>query len=473
MDSTTSSIVKTLGAGSGVDMAALASGLAAAQFQARLDRLATRSETLDRQISTASSLRNAISTLASSLGDRVRQGDLSPQPQVANASVAQATSTFGANSAASYTLEVLSLAASQTLKSPAIASATAPVGAGTLTLRFGTVSGASFTEDTGHAAVPISIASGSSLGDIASATNAADSGVIAYVANGTGGARLVLKGAEGAASGFILEASETPGEEGLAALAWEPAAGDPARLVAAAADAAFRLDGVDMTSTSNSAGAVAPGLSLTLTGTNPGSPTRITFSNPASNIGLAMQDLTSALNEIAGQLREATNPQGGDLARDSGARALQRALSGLAGAVIMPGATGDEPRTLADLGLATERDGTFRLDGTRLTATLERDPAGAAAMFTTGLYGIYATIDRINRSTAATSDPGSLAGSITRYGKLKTETSADTAELSAKQEDFRARLASRFAVVDSRVAASQSTLSFLKAQIDAWNAGNN
>ena len=135
----------------------------------------------------------------------------------------------------------------------------------------------------------------------------------------------------------------------------------------------------------------------------------------------------------------------------------------------MPDASGNTPRTLADLGLATERDGTFRLDAARLQATLERDPAGAAAMFTIGLHGVYATFDKIARTTSSTSDPGSLAGSIARYQKQSKQLTEDSARLADQQERLRATLVGRFAAADARISASKSTLSFLQAQIDAWN----
>ena len=466
----TSSIVTALGGGSGIDMVALANNLADAQFQLRTERLTVKSEVLERQISAASSLKNSLSLLASALGDRVRTGDLSVTPQISNGSVAAVSSPAGTTGSGTYSLEVLSLAATQTLSSPAFADSTAVVGAGTLTFRFGETSGASFTEDASHTAVTVNIASGSTLADIANAINAKKAGVSAYVAHTAQGAQLVLKGPEGAQNGFVVEAVETVGEEGLAALAWNPTAGgDPARLLAASADAQFKLDGLAMSSASNTTGAVAPGLSLKLTGTNVGAPTTVSFSSPVANISTAMQDLVNALNEVAGDLRAATDPLSGDLARDSGARALQRTFSELAGRIIMPDASGNTPRTLADLGLATERDGTFRLDAARLQATLERDPTGAAAMFTIGLHGVYATFDKIARTTSSTSDPGSLAGSIARYQKQSKQLTEDSARLADQQERLRATLVGRFAAADARISASKSTLSFLQAQIDAWN----
>ena len=465
-----SSIIAGLGAGSGIDMAKLATDLANAQFALRNERLAEKSETLERQISTASALKNSLSLLASALGDRVRAGDLAVSPQIANPSVATATSPIGTTGKGSYSLEVLALARNQTLAGPAMASATTPVGAGSLTFRFGSTDGSSFTEDAGHAAVTVDIASGATLKDVANAINGKNAGLTAYVAQTAQGAQLVVKGGEGAQNGFIVEATETPGEEGLAALAWNPAAGgDPARLLATSADAQFELDGLAMSSASNNTGMVAPGLSLKLTGTNTGAPTTIEFPSPVANISSAMQDLVSAINEVAGDLNAATDPLSGDLSRDPGARALKRTLSGLAGMEIMPNAPEGAPRTLSDLGLAIERDGTFRLDTARLEATLTRDPAGVAAMFTTGLFGVYGTFDKISRAASSTGDPGSLAGSIARYKSQSTQISEDAAKLLDQQERLRATMVARFAKADTRIGESQSTLSFLQSQIDAWN----
>jgi flagellar hook-associated protein 2 len=471
MTTSIGSIVTALGGGSGIDMSKLATDLAEAQFALRNDRLTAQSEQLEKQISSASTLKNMISQLSSALGDRVRTGDLSSQPSVANSSVASASSPSGTVGSGAYSLEVLSLAKAQTLTGPAYAASTATVGAGTLTLRFGATTSSSFTADASRNPVSIEIKPGMTLADVASAINAKGAGVKAYVAQTTDGAQLVLKGADGAKNGFIVEATETAGQEGLAALAWNPTSGGAAnRLTSPSSDASFKLDGLLMTSASNDTGMVAPGLSLKLTGTNAGAPTQITFGSPTSAIAGAMSDLVSALNEITGALRDATNPAGGDLTRDPGARALLRQFSKLATSVVMPNAATDAPRTLSDLGLSIQRDGTFRLDSATLQRTLDRDPGGAASMFTAGLYGVYATFDKLARTATSSSDPGSLGGSIVRYQSKSSDVSKATAKLVEQQETLRASLVSRFAKADSRIGASKSTLSFLQSQIDAWNA---
>lgn len=467
--SAASSLVTALGGGTGVDMTVLAENLAAAQFIGKTDRLTAKSDLLDKQISSASSIRSMMLNLSSSLGDRVRSGDLSPQPTVANSGVAKASLSGSVRPRGNFSLEVTALASAQSMASPPFTAATSPVGSGTLSLRFGTVVSGGFTEDTAHAAVQITIPTGATLADVAVAINGAGAGVTAFVANAAEGAKLVIKGQNGAANGFVVDASETPGDPGLAALAWSPPTASTDRVLASAGDAAYTIDGLAMTAPGNSIIDAIPGLNLSLTATNIGAPTQISFSDPTSAITLAMQDLTTALNQVASALKDATDPLSGDLARDSGAQGLKRALSGLAGNVIMPGATGTEPRTLADLGLSTQRDGSFQLDTARLTATLKADPAGAAAIFTNGLYGAFATFDGITRRATATGDPGSLGGSVTRYTAQKAKAGTDKTELAAKQAALRTQLITRFAKMNTAVSASKSTLSFLQNQIAAWN----
>jgi flagellar hook-associated protein 2 len=467
--SATSSLVTALGGGSGIDMTALATNLAVAQFAGRVDQLSAKSDTLDKQISAASNIKSMLSGLSTSLGDRVRTGDLSPKPLVANTAIASGTLSGTARPVGTYSLEVTQLASSQTLTSGAFTASTTPVGSGTLTLRFGTVSGTGFIEDATHAAVPITIPSGATLADTAAAINAAGAGVTAYVASTSEGAKLVLKGQEGVTNGFVLDATETPGEPGLAALAWQPSTGAAARMTSTAGDAAFKIDGLAMTSKSNAVTDAVPGLNLSLTGTNAGVPTKVTFADTSSAITTAMADLVGALNEIASQVATATDPQTGDLARDSGAQALKRNLASLTTTVIMPNAAQGVPQSLSDLGVSIQRDGTFSFDAARLTQSMTANPDAVSAMFTNGLYGVYSTIDSVTRQATSASDPGSIGGSIARYTTQKTTVTADQAKLAEQQEDLRVRMVARFAATDTQIGVSKSTLSFLQNQIAAWN----
>jgi len=452
----TQSLVQALGAGSGVDMQALATNLATAQFASRINRVTAKSETLTAQVSAASNIKSMMLAFSTSLGDLVRNGNLSPQPQIANASVASATLSGTRRPAGTFSLEVKALATGQSVATPAFATG-ATVGGGTLQLRFGASADA--------AAIDIAVPADAKLVDVASAINARNAGLSAYVAtNAHGMQQLVIKGPEGAANAFTLQA---PAGSDLARLNW-PSTESTAKLLTTAADSAFLIDGLERSAPSNTVSEAIPGVTLKLSGTNTGAPTTISFADTSSAINSAVSDLVSALNEIAGALKTATDPNTGELRGDSGARALKSRLSQLAGATVMPNATG-AAKTLADLGVSTQRDGTFVLDGARLKATLANDPEGVAAMFTTGFHGVYATVDKLYRDSTSASDPGSLGGSITRFNKQLQQASVDKAGLAQKQEALRASLSSRFAVADTRMQRSQSTLTFLQNQIDAWN----
>jgi flagellar hook-associated protein 2 len=380
---------------------------------------------------------------------------------------------------------VTQLAKSQTLTSAAIAASTTVVGSGTLTLRFGTIGQTTttdgngvttttpnFTEDTTHTAASITIPAGATLADVAAAINGAGAGVTAYVAQTTSGAKLVMKGQEGAANGFVLDAVNDPADTtspGLSQLGWQPDTGASAQLLQSSQDAAYKLDGLAMTSTSNSVTEAIAGVKLTFAATNAGSPTTVSFADNTSAISTAMQDLTDALNELVSQVKTATDPATGDLATDGAARSLKSSLSQLSGTIIMPNAATGSPRTLADLGMSIQRDGTFALDGAKLNKALAADPTGVAAMFTNGLYGVYGTVDAMNRKMASTSDANSLASSVNRYTKAKTQATTDLSTLATKQEALRQQLVTRFATTQTNVAASTSTLTFLQNQIAAWN----
>ncbi len=467
-----SSIISALGAGSGIDFIKLAEDISSASFAAQRGQITARQTTLDAQISAAAQLRGSVTDLAAALGERIRSGDLAPKGELANPAVARVTVPAGVAPRGTFSLEVTSLARSQTLVSRPLASRDALVGEGTLTLRFGTVSGTSFTADAARSGIDITVTATDTLATLASKITQASGGAVsAYVATGTNGAQLVMKGKEGAASGFVLEATGAGGGAvagDLEYLGWQPTSTN-GELRQSAGDAAYLLDGVAATSPTNRVTGLPGGFGLTLTATNTGAPTTLTFATNTETISAVMGDFVSALNEIVGQINDLAAPVGGELGNDAGARELRRDLAGLAGRVAMPGAATGEPRTLGDLGLSLNRDGTFKLDTARLNRALETSPDAVAAMFTTGATGVFATMDRFARENSLTTDPSSLGGSLKRFELQKAASSERLADIAEQQEALRERLTREFTASERRVSASQSTLSFLRQQVDIWS----
>lgn len=207
MDNTTSSILSSLGGGSGVDMVGLAGDLAIARFAPQVGQLETRSETLEAKISAASTLKNQISTLASALGDRIRNGDLAPSATIANGAVAQVSVLAGSSGKGNYSLEVSQLAAAQTLAGKSFSAARDLVGEGQLTIRLGTIDGTSFAPNASGTAFVIDVSATDTLTSVADKIRTSGSGLTAYIANTASGAKLVVKGTDGAANAFVIEAS--------------------------------------------------------------------------------------------------------------------------------------------------------------------------------------------------------------------------------------------------------------------------
>ena len=87
-----SSIISALGAGSGINFTQLANDLSEASFGLQRETLQARNDTLLAQISAASILRSTLNEFSSAFGDRIRNGDLAPQPSIGNPSVGQVSS---------------------------------------------------------------------------------------------------------------------------------------------------------------------------------------------------------------------------------------------------------------------------------------------------------------------------------------------------------------------------------------------
>ena len=115
------------------------------------------------------------------------------------------------------------------------------------------------------------------------------------------------------------------------------------------------------------------------------------------------------------ELNRDTDPLAGDLARDSGARAAAPVPSPqLAGTIVMPGAAAGRRARWPTWALPPSATAAFLLDTTRLAATLEASPTGVAAMLTNGIYGVFASVDRLAVRPARQPIRGRWRGSLAR-----------------------------------------------------------
>lgn len=468
------SIAKTLGSGSGIDISALVGSLVDAQFANKTQVFTQRQETLKAQISAASELKSGITGFDTALKSLIKTGTLATAPVSANSSVLKASLlTGGSVSGLPTAVEVRQLASAQVASATAVADKTAAIGTGTLTLTFGTatVTDGEMTAFAAGAAPPIDITIGSadsSLTGIAAAINARNAGVTASILSDSDGARLVIKSATGATQAFTLTATEDVGAEGLAALNVGVGATGTA-IATTAQDAVVAIDGVAVRRASNSILDLVPGVRLDLVAASVGTKVTISAQAPTEALGQAVGDLVDTYNELLARLKTATNNIDGPLKSDAAAKSLLRSLQNLSMANLVPGAADGTPSTLSGIGVATNRDGSLRLDATRLASSIATYGSNVEAMFKSGA-GLSAALATI--ATAASSREYGLGASETRYTAAQTSLSIDQEKAVAAAESLRTRMTRQFAGMDSAVAAYKSTQSFLTNQVAAWNKDN-
>lgn len=411
----TASIGYSLGIGSGIDTQALIKGLADAARAPREALITQREEKNAAQISALAEASSSIDSFASALSSLISGGTLFSQPSVSDSSVLTAAARPGARLGdLAAEIEVRQLARSQTLESVALAGASTPVGQGDLTL----------TTSRGPFTITID-ASNDSLDGLARAINEKNTGVTATIVTQAGSARLVLKGATGAAEAFTLSvpAGTTSGLERFTFN------GTTGGMTAAqtAQDAIVKLDGVEVRRSSNVISDLIDGVDINLKRAVPGSTISIGITRPTEAIGQAVHDFVAAFNELHAQLAGYTaaagaNSEGGPLRGDLGIRELQRQLANLTSTVLS--SQGEGPKTLAEIGVATNRDGTLRINSARLEEVLESDPQGVEALFNPGQYSsspfveITSKMGKVKPGTYQLTDLVAAAGGTGASGKI-------------------------------------------------------
>lgn len=471
------SISNTLGAGSGVDFVALANQLVDAQFATKLKTLTASDTKLTTQISGAGQIKGGITAFSTSLTTLIKGGSLMTQPTSSNTSIVKTSALPGAKlTGFSGSIEVRQLATAQSAATGPIADKAAPVGTGMLTLTLGTatVADGAMTGFTAGSGTPINIAitsTNNSLTGIAAAINARNAGVTASIVSDGDGSRLVLKGSTGTTQAFTLTATENPGSEGLSAL--NVGVGATGTTIGSTAkDAIVAVDGVAVKRPTNSIKDLIDGVQLDLVGASVG--TNVTLGNsPASaDITEAVSNFVETYNQILAVIKAQTDSKTGTLGADPATKSLTRALAQLTVTRLVPGSATDGPTTLADIGVATNRDGTLSVNADRLTAALAKNPAAVEALFADGtgasgkgLGGALAAI-----TDNATNAKYGLGASVDRYTKAQAD-NADAQDKITDQEDkLRTRLTAQFAATDARIAAYKATQDYMKQQVDAWNA---
>jgi flagellar hook-associated protein 2 len=412
------------GIGSNLDVNSIVTQLMAIEQRPAL-LLSAKEADYQARLSAYGQLRSALSGLQTAvrgLADPSRYQARSAS--VGDSSVASASAT-GAAASAAYDIAVTQLAQQQSLSSAGQASATTAIGTGaatTLTFQFGTISGgtlsagvysgATFTQNGLVATGTVTIDAGdNSLQGIRDAINAANIGVTASVLNvgGTNPYRLVLQSTSGG-SASSMKISVTGDATIAGLLAYDPAATQNLTQTVVGQDAKLTVNGLEVSAGSNTLTDVIDGVRMTLAKTGT---TTLTVGRDATPAQTGVQEFVKAYNDLNTQLRDLTrfdpeSESAGVLVGDSAARSIQSQLRNALSSAI----GGEGLRTLSQVGVSFQKDGSLALDSGKLSAAVNSDPDAVARLFASGASASDTLIDVVS-STAATA-PGRYAVDITQ-----------------------------------------------------------
>lgn len=450
------SIASSLGFGSGIDTAALVSDLAAASRTPKVQRFDALARANQAKVSTLSQARSDLDSFADSLEALTADGSLRSKPVVSDdtaISVSAKAGTLLGSFSGEITVQMLAKA--QTVYSGQVASSSSPIGQATLTL------------NVGATAYPISIdASNDSLDGLASAINAAGSSVTAKVINDAGQYRLVLKGESGAAQAFELSADAS------APVSLQRFTSAAMTTGQSASDAIFTVDGVAFQRPSNNFDDVIPGMAITLKKADPVTAISISAVRPTDAIRQTLTDFVSVFNTLKKDATAARNTNNGSPAL----RVFERQLSGF---IARPLTSHGTVKSLADVGISTNRDGTLAIDATRLEAALRNHPDAVEAMFnpprsasqtTETDPGIAFALDSLRDAAVGTNGP---LEQVRLSLERETEQIAKNRDrMEQREQVYRSRIEKQFAGMDARIGALKATQSYLEQQIKLWNNGN-
>ncbi len=388
---------------------------ASAGFQAPANALQAQEKPIEAQISDLGKAQSALASLQSALAGLADVQTLAQRSVTTSPTgIANATVTNDAP-AGTYNLSKIQLAQAESLISSGVASASASLGAGSLTIHVGSGSG-----------VTVNIASGQdNLTNIAEAVDQADAGVQATVVYDGSSYHLVLtSNATGKAAAFTVS-----GSGGLAGFSYHPGASGLTE-IQAAANASFSLNGLAITSGSNAINGVVPGLTLTLAAS--GSAT-VTVTQTVDALDKAANGLVSALNDVLGTINQyasySPTSGAGPLLGNVGVQVVR---SDLLEAITSPadGFVQNTPySSLSAVGFSITSGGTVTLDAAKFQSAAQSNYAAVAA-----LLGSAAVADNPDVSVQSTgsAQPGSYtidvatnaAGSVT--GSVNGEAASGT-----------------------------------------------
>ena len=300
--------------------------------------------------------------------------------------------------------------------------------------------------------------------ELVEAINAADAPVTAsLVQSSPGSYQIVLTGRRTGTEGAFTVATALSGGQGLSFVDTDNdgQSGDTAAdNVQNAANAALTVNGLAITSATNTITDVVPGVTLTLTKEDPAKTVTVTVSRDTDTVKGRVEKLVTAYNELVGfigdQRTAATNGKA-NIARDPLVQHLRNAIRA---ALMGPYSNGGEYSRLAEVGLGFDQTGKMVLDADTFETAMQSGVNDVRALFAgdTGTGGAFGAVK-------------SLIKEYTRSGGLVADVrerlSTQMQGLAARIDTFEAQLERRRLTLQQEFQAADEAMAQLNAQVSS------
>jgi flagellar hook-associated protein 2 len=344
-----------------------------------------------------------------------------------------------------YSVQVLTLAQSAKARSQAFASGDLVQG-GTLAL---TVQGQAFE---------VAVVDGSTLEDTAAAIRASGAPVSAVVLDDGTNRYLSITSTK---AGYPLTGAPS---DALSIVETSTGAlGKPlgATVFQTAQNATLTVDGLLFTRQTNEVTGAVPGTTLSLTSQG-GAAESLTLGYDSAATSAKLKTFVDAYNAVMSKVQRQlavtpTTDRSATLAGDMSVRTLQSQLQALVSTTVSGLGT---VRTLADMGVKSNRDGSLQLDDAVLTAAIGRDPAAVNAMFSTATTGIGALTSTLTDTFTRPVD-GILTARSSSLADRSKSMDAQAIRLQERLDAYRELLVAQFTAMETLVSNLKNSGSFL------------
>jgi len=475
--------ISSPGIGSGLDVNSIVTQLMALERRP-IEQLQQASSRYQTQLSAFGKLQSSMAALRDAARKLTDAANWTPSTVSSTEPLAVSATSTGQSPPGSYSVSVSRLASAQTVTSGTYTASTDIVGSGSLTIELGNWSAdqTGFTAKSGATAVTLRIPpEAATLADIRDAINRAGAGVSASIVNDATGSRLALRSTTtGEANGFRISAVEGTGDPneiaGLSAVAFDPASGSAGMTqTLAAANAAATINGVAVSSETNTLNEVLDGLTVKL-GRVTTAAVDVTVARDTAVIRKSMTDFASAYNDLVKLNREQTRYDEGS--KSAGTLQGDRSAVGLLSQMrtLTAGSSGASSvyGRLADIGLEPQGDGSLKVNNVKLDTAIGRLDE-LKTFFSRNETGTaqdgFGVLLRDFGDGALASD-GMLS---TRQAGLQERITRNT-DSTAKMEDrltlVEKRLRERYSRLDTSIAQLNGLQNYVTQQITNWNKSN-